>query len=194
MTTVVSLQQSGDSKGIIIILDGSSCAGKSSTALYLRDLVKDPLLHWSVDAYFHLFNKRFFSELFSINPTNGKYEGLAVNDDVRLLIQGYVAAIAAFSRSGVSVIVDAVIHSEEFYQILRETLAGLPVYYFILKAPLPILEKREGRRMIPMGIVKTHYNQVYGSYKIFDHTFDSMRLSAEKIARKITEYIHLHPR
>jgi chloramphenicol 3-O phosphotransferase len=129
--------------GQIVILNGVPRAGKSSIAAVIQETFDGVWLNLGVDLFKAATPERYQPGI-GLRPGGERpdLESLIV-----LLYRGMYDAIAAHSRLGLNVVVDAVHH--DAYSVPRgilpdcaRRLAGLPVTFVGVRCPLPIVLER----------------------------------------------------
>jgi len=165
----------------VIVLNGTSSAGKSTLAAALRDRFAEAGECWLVMSQDDFFSKipRAFVRYGTVHVGSFAHQGvsLAIVDGVLTrrvgpigarLLEAYRAAIAATARSGVNVIVDEVLVDESDWQSWCRHLEGLDVHWVGVRAALEVVEARErGRTDRVNGIARAEYDQVhrYANYR-----------------------------
>ena len=165
----------------VIMLNGTSSAGKSTLAAALQDVLTEAGECWLVMSQDDFFSKipRAFVRYgtMHVGPFADQGVSLAIVDGVLLrrvglvgerLLDAYRAAIVATARAGVNVIVDEVLVDESDWQSWCRHLDGLDVHWVGVRAALEVVERRErGRPDRVNGTARAEYDQVhrYASYR-----------------------------
>lgn len=141
--------------GQIILLNGTSSAGKSTIAKQLQAVLPQPYLHTGID---HFLAAAPWSRLFvySDSTTQTDAEGWflpfrdgALIDVPRLgpvayqLLDGMYAAFATLATAGINLIVDDVIYDPQVLEAAVSRLAALPVLFVGLHCPIEEAKRRE---------------------------------------------------
>jgi chloramphenicol 3-O phosphotransferase len=201
--------------GNIVLLNGTSSAGKTTTARALQRIMARPYLHTGIDHflsglppqcrttwigddppstdYFLLLWKggppRFVPRVAAEQPDPGlgDFAGLRIGSGGVELLAGMYRAIAALAASGVDVIVDDVLHDERVLRAAVDALGELPVLFVALRVPLAVAEQREHERgdRGPGGAA-VFYDRVH-AHGIYDLELDTSVLSPEECALQIKE-------
>ncbi|HVW99926.1 MAG TPA: hypothetical protein VHA52_05780, partial [Candidatus Babeliaceae bacterium] len=191
--------------GTIILLNGPSAAGKSTTQKKLQDLLKEPYLKMGIDRFFvGVIPERYFKGPLSDMPidNNTMMEGvsakdaqgnplfvLKIGDDGQRVISGMHHAFASYAKAGNNLIVDYILYYEEWIPELVNALKGLRVYMIGIKPSLAILEEREKLRgTSPIGHARSHYDTVHNGM-IYDLELDTSSMTADEAALKIKEFL-----
>lgn len=207
---------SSSGPGDIIILNGTSCAGKSTIAQTIQRIADRPYLSTGNDDFLPMFPLKFVGLDKSIQPailvwpepgsprTRDGYEVIveAAGDPPRFhlycgpsawrSLQGMHAAFAALARAGNSLVIADVI-SEVLLADYCAALQGLNVYFMHVDCSLDELERRE----------RSHKNRSPGGARmqfeavrtpgLFDLTLDSGRHDPETCARQVLDYVAKNP-
>ena len=187
----------------IILLNGSSSAGKTTLALKLQQLLPEPWQHIALDQFrdgmpgrYRGFNSPSESPGASglnIVPTLRDGEALT---EIRFghhgeqMLAGMRRAIAAFARAGNNVIIDDLLFEPEYLHDYAEALRGIDTWFVGVRCSLDVVNEREARRVgrFP-GTAESHFEQVHAHGVAYDLEVDtsseSPRTSAEAIVRRL---------
>lgn len=141
--------------GKIILLNGSSSAGKSTIAQAVQMVMDEPYLHTGVDHYQLAFppglvniDGRLEAEAigWEVVYTNAGLQSVRIGPVGRQLIQGMYRMIAALSGTGLNLVVDDVIWDAWILQTAVSILHPYPLYFISLDLPLAAAERREAAR------------------------------------------------
>ena len=129
--------------GTIIMLNGTTSAGKTSIISVLHKILDEPYLHAGIDAFFHMLPPRYlwgaqWGEVLDPASHAGPVG--------RMLAAGMHNSIAALARAGNHVLVDHVFLEPEWVSECAELFADIPAYLIGVRCPLAILELREQQR------------------------------------------------
>jgi chloramphenicol 3-O phosphotransferase len=192
--------------GKVIILNGPSCAGKSSIQKKFQSLMMPQLwIKLGIDNLFDtplpditLDTLPFWQSPNSIrwvqtteDKEKNKVITLYLGNEGEKVIRGMHSALAAYAKNGCNVIVDYILYNETWYDDLCAELAGIKTYWVKVNIPLKTLEEREAARgTSPKGHARSHYDTVYANIP-YDLEVDSEKESSHAIAQKIKEYFKL---
>src|SRR5687768_7742720 len=115
------------SPGTILVLSGTSSAGKTSIARELQEVLEGPWFGLGIDQFFGLIPERHWAKA-----------------DERV-VSGMFGCAATLARLGSNVIIDAVLYGPrlaECVAVLRE----LPVLFVGVRCPLEVAQRRELER------------------------------------------------
>lgn len=202
--------------GDVILLVGTSCAGKTTIAQAIQRISGKPFLSTGHDDFLPMFPLKYVGLDKSIQPkvhvwpepgsamTREGYEvivekmseppvfHLYCGPTAWRSIQGMHAAFAALARAGNNMIIADVV-SEVLLVDYCEVLQGLNVYLIHVDCPLEELERRE----------RSHPNRTVGGARVqfeavrtpgeFDFVVDSAKGDADTCAREILSFIEANP-
>jgi chloramphenicol 3-O phosphotransferase len=133
-----------------IVLNGSSCSGKSSIAAALQELWPGPLQVTGIDTFLASQSRRFFSSGgFSWIPTtvDGVPAFQVVPGPLGLgMIKAGHAYWTASARAGLDQVIDDVWLVPDQPAGLQDALVGANTVWVGVHCPLPVLEQRERER------------------------------------------------
>lgn len=185
--------------GHIIVLNGTSSAGKSTLAKALQTLLPDPYLHLGIDTMVFALPKRYLNpplwhEVFRYTwPPAGSADGLAIDAGPlgHQLIAGLHQAVAALAQTGNNVIVDHVLLDPRWVQDCAQTLGALPALFVGVYCPLAVVEQRErDRQDRTLGQARAQFAKVH-AHGMYDVTVDTSQATPEACATQILA--HLQP-
>lgn len=161
----------------VILLNGTSSAGKSSLARALQLRAGIPLLHVSLDTFTDMFLWEAITD-----PAERQRCHAAGADH-------FHRALALFAAGPFGLVVDHLILGPEWKAATRAALAGRRVHFIGVHCPLPILLERERARpdrkpgMAERQLVHVHRNQVY------DLEVDTSRATPDECADQVLAFI-----
>ncbi|MEZ4862014.1 MAG: AAA family ATPase [Caldilineaceae bacterium] len=185
--------------GHIIILNGTSSAGKSTLAKALQTLLAAPYLHIGIDTMVFALPKRYLNpplwqEVFRyIWPPAGSDDGLVIEAAPlgHQLISGLHHTVAALAQTGNNVIVDHVLLDPAWVQECATVLGGFPALFVGVYCPLAVVEQRErDRQDRTLGQARAQFAKVH-AHGIYDLTVDTAQATTEACAAQILT--HLQP-
>jgi chloramphenicol 3-O phosphotransferase len=158
----------------VIVLNGTSSAGKSTLASALQARLADGGECWIVMGL-----DEFLGRLPWAWVTYGDHVGAHADQGIEFamvdgavecrigpvveqLIVGYRGAVAAMARAGTNVIVDEVLLGERDWAAWQEELDGLDVLWVAVIADLDVVEQRERDRSDRMvGLARSQHEVVH---------------------------------
>lgn len=120
--------------GRIILLNGTSSAGKSTLAGALRAALPEPFCYYASD------------QLADAGFRTIKRDARRAGHERARFFDGFHRSIRAFAEAGNDMIVEHIVEEASWAEALRELLAPLDVFWIGVHAPLAELERREQAR------------------------------------------------
>lgn len=183
------------SQGTIILLNGTSSAGKSTIAKALQEVMDEPYLHSGPD-HFQLAHPPGMITI-TDRPDTEVDGWLALYGDDglrevrvgplgRRVIEGVYRAMAALSDAGLNVIVDSVFAEQWSLETAVSILHDYPAYFVCIDVSLAAAELREqDRGDRGPGNVRYFYDKVYGLNDVYDLRVDAGVNDPEVCAMRI---------
>jgi chloramphenicol 3-O phosphotransferase len=186
----------------IVVLNGTSSAGKSSVARALQgvaDADRVPLLWAALDHLFAMVPAAWGGGRggppsaagfrYDTEPGDGDGGDGPVSTTIRYgeagerTLRGFHRAVAALAAEAAPVVVDTIVLDAAEAEDWRRALAGHDVLVVGLTAPLDVLEERERRRGQPAGLARGHRGAV--DLWRADLVLDSSAATPVELARTI---------
>ncbi len=210
-------------QGNVVVLNGTSSAGKTSIAKALQSIMDAPYLHTGIDHFLPRVPQQFFAISDGVNPATSDYFllvypggaeratadieggetvfGLGTLTEVRIgpggikLLAGMYRGIAALAAAGLNVIVDDVIHDRRVLKAAVDALVDSRVLFVGLRLPREVAVRREqARGDRGPGGAAAFYDLVHG-HGIYDLELDTGTTSPMDCALRIKQALHDgHPR
>ncbi|SMF58722.1 chloramphenicol 3-O phosphotransferase [Tistlia consotensis] len=177
--------------GRILLLNGSSSAGKSSIAKALQEIAAEPWLHVAMDDFLDMLPAACWGHAQGVVFEPVEEAGaaaLAVRSGpvAERALTGMREAVAALARAGNDLIVDEVLLGGAAADY-RARLAGLEVRWIGVFAPLAVLEARErARGDRRLGLARWQHERVHEGVD-YDLTVGSAAATPLDCARLIKE-------
>ena len=191
--------------GQIILLEGASSTGKSSTASAIQEVFEDPYLLMGADQFLgHVMPRRYWIDEpccedglnAVVVPDRDPAEREVIWGPFgKRLWYGLNACIAALSRIGHNVVADYAFLDDDLIRNAVDEFAGLPVLICHLHCPLELSiarkAQRGGRTGDPdMVAVWRWWHRIETEQTLpHDLSFDSSKLSPEECAQLIEEHL-----
>lgn len=182
--------------GQIILLNGTSSAGKSTIAKELQTILPQPYLHTGLDHFLaatprHLY---VYTDSDAAASTPGWllpfHEGTLIAAPqlgavAYQLLDGMYAAFATLATNGINLIVDDVIYDPQVLVAAIERLAGLPVLFVGLHCPVDEAKRREIARgdRAPGGAAIFH--DLVHRHGLYDLELDTAQCTPAACAERI---------
>lgn len=190
--------------GKVVVLNGTSSAGKSSIALALRDMLDEPFLLTGIDHFLKQLPKRRSVNSDGLSPAGADGWLLVFRDGVLAelprigpggyrVLAGMYAAIAAYAMAGNHAIVDDVIYDRQVLAAAAKALHRLPAYFVGVRCALEVAEQRERERGDrATGGARVFYEAVH-AHGIYDFEVDSTVATSAECAGQIRDWLKLAP-
>ncbi len=184
--------------GRIILLNGSSSAGKTTLAITLQQLLPDPWHHIALDQFRDGLGGRYRG--LNSPPGTPGARGLNVvpiargselvtevrfGDLGKQVLRGMRRAVAAFAREGNNVIIDDLMFEPAFLFDYVKALKGFEVLFVGVRCPMDVVNAREARRpgRFP-GTATSHFDQVHRQC-VYDIEVDTGSAKPRECAQQI---------
>jgi chloramphenicol 3-O phosphotransferase len=187
---------------VIILLNGTSSAGKTSIARELQKRFSEPYLHTGIDHFFRMFPPSYLGMaapadqgFLWLPPRAGSDEGVAITVGPvgQRMIAGYHRAVAALAEVGNNLIVDEVLLDPAWLRDWVAVLAPFSVLFVGVRCPLSVVEQRERERGDrTVGQARGHFNVVH-SHGEYDLEVDTSLDDAVTCTTRIIDAISASP-
>jgi chloramphenicol 3-O phosphotransferase len=188
--------------GRVVILNGTSSAGKSTVVQAFRDLmVNECWVATGLDAFLAMFPGAWFTS--PANPGAHGAAGFAFlpdgrgaliatsGPDAERLLSGYRRSVAALAHAGNDVIVDEVMVGCNAWADWDDALTGVDALWVRVECPLEVCIQRErdrGDRLI--GLALGQHERIHNGVR-YNLVIDTAERSPEENARIIADRIGL---
>jgi chloramphenicol 3-O phosphotransferase len=184
--------------GRIILLNGSSSAGKTTLAITLQQLLPDPWHHIALDQFRDGMGGRYRGlnspdgapgarglNVVPVSRGNERVTEVRFGDLGKQVLRGMRRAIAAFAAEGNNVIIDDLMLEPAFLFDYVDTLVGFDVLFVGVRCPIDVVNAREGKRpgRFP-GTATSHFDIVH-SHCVYDIEVDTGTASPRQCAEQI---------
>tara|TARA_R110000803_G_scaffold29237_4_gene66937 strand:- start:558 stop:1115 length:558 start_codon:yes stop_codon:yes gene_type:complete len=176
-------------KGKIILLNGTSSAGKSSLARALQAVTAEPFLHVPMDAFLEMMPPQYANhpEAFHFVPLDGSAPpevAISMGPYGARVMQGMRSAMAAMARDGLNLIIDTVMLDDE-WPLFESLLAEFDLHLVGIFADIDVVERRERQRGDrDIGQARWQSGRVHKGLT-YDLTVDTSRVSPDEAATQI---------
>ncbi|WP_163880735.1 chloramphenicol phosphotransferase CPT family protein [Paenibacillus favisporus] len=176
-------------QGLIVLLNGTSSAGKTSISMELTNQKEILFHHLSIDDFYHNYNNFInnkFPDLKPVRKLDDKGIGQIIFDPI---ISMYYATIKLFSEMGLNVIVDTVIENDKWFNDYLDVLFDYPTLFVGVICSKEELARREqirGDRKI--GLAASQFDKVY-SFNEYDLEVNTEELGPTECAENILNFI-----
>jgi chloramphenicol 3-O phosphotransferase len=163
--------------GKIILVNGASSSGKSTLSRALQAKLEQPFWHYSID---HLLAANILPH------TRIKSKEFLWSDLRPQFFAGFHQSLPALAKAGNNLIVEHIVETKEWMQLLLELLAPFDVFYVGIHCPLLELERREqmrGNRRI--GEARQDFEIVH-TFGMYDLEIDSTKDLDANVAKVLS--------
>ncbi len=188
--------------GQIILLNGSSSAGKTTLAHTLQQLLDEPWHHIALDQFRDGMGGRYRGlnspqgtpgarglNVVPVDHDGERVTEVRFGDLGKQVLRGMRRAIAAFAGEGNNVIIDDLMFEPDFLFDYVEALTGLDVLFVGVRCSLEVVNAREAKRpgRFP-GTATSHFHCVH-RHCVYDIEVDTSQSSPRLCAQQIVERI-----
>lgn len=169
----------------LILLNGTSSAGKSSTIQCLQEKLSQPYLDMGLDKFLYMLPDQYMKQPLWKDVWDHTSAGELGNR----LMSGMHHSMFSMINRGNLVVADHVLIEKNWVSELADLFHNQHAYFIGIHCPLEILEQREiDRKDRTLGSAKAQYPIVH-QWTHYDLTIDSSLSSPEQSADKIIEFI-----
>lgn len=170
----------------LILLNGTTSAGKSSIVKHLQQKLQHPYLDMGLDKFLYMLPDHYLKQpLWEEVWGHATCKGQLGNR----LMRGMHNSIRTMIDGGNLVIADHVLIEKNWVSELAELFYNRPAYFIGVHCPLAIAEKRERERKDrTLGSARLQFDVVH-RWTEYDFTVDSSTMPAETAAEKIIEFL-----
>ncbi len=186
--------------GRVVLLNGSSSAGKTTLALTLQERLDGPWQHMALDHFRDGMAPRYRGlnsppgtpghaglNVVPIDLDGERVTAIRFGEVGRRVLRGMHLAVAAFARAGNDVIVDDLIWDDEVMRHYVHALSDLDVLMVGVMCPRETVEAREAQRpgRFP-GTAVSHFKQIH-AHCLYDIEIDTGQLRPHECAERVIE-------
>ena len=169
----------------LILLNGTSSAGKSSIIKCLQEKLQQPYLDMGLDKFLYMLPSQYMKQPLWKEVWDHTHAG----DLGNRLMSGMHYSLRSMLDRGNLIIADHVLIEKNWVSELAELFHDQPAYFIGIHCPLEILEQREiDRKDRTLGSAKVQYPIVH-KYAQYDLSMDSSVMTPEKCADLIVEFL-----
>lgn len=182
--------------GRVVVLNGTSSAGKSTLASGLQDRWPGPLLDAGLDRHLAMLPRRYmnqaWSEVFGYEyDEHGSILRVVPGPVSHRLVVGLHRAAAAHALAGFDVVVDHVLLLPRWVRDLRTAMTGLDVTMVGVRCGEPVLSQREAaRRNRTLGQAAAQLHDVH-AHLAYDLEVDTAALDPPRAADQVMRGLQL---
>ncbi len=173
-------------KGTIIILNGTSSAGKTSLVHELQKIMPEPFLEAGIDIFLCMLPRRYFHQ-----PLWDEVLGKA-NQSGKMgheLVIGMYQTALTLSNMGMNILMDHVLIEPEWIKKCAETFQDSPAYLIGVRCPIDIVEQREATRQERTPGQARKQIEIIHDHLVYDFEVDTSRHTIESGAKAIKAFL-----
>jgi chloramphenicol 3-O phosphotransferase len=184
--------------GRIILLNGSSSAGKTTLAVTLQQLLRDPWHHIALDQFRDGMGGRYRGlnsppgtpgarglNVVPVSHGNDRVTEVRFGDLGKQVLRGMRRAIAAFAAEGNNVIIDDLMFEPGFLFDYLNALAGFEVLFVGVRCPIDVVNAREAKRPGRFPGTATSHFEVVHQHCVYDIEVDTGTATPRQCAEQI---------
>lgn len=184
----------------ILLLIGTSSAGKSTLAKQLQAIFSEHYLLLGIDDIFRMVSPRWGGGLAGPLSHQGfRYEHVPSTNTVsirygavgRAILDGMHQAVASFAQTGSNIIVDEMLSDRDILRAWAHALAAYRTYLIKVQASLVKLDQREVGRKNPRGLARGHY--AANDIPYYDWLVDTTSTKATDAAQELAVWLATNP-
>ncbi len=187
------------SGGRLVILNGTSSAGKTTLGRAVQDLDEAPWILTGVDHYWSRLPRRYlddeagnpdgFRSIYDGEGEARRTVGFVVGPTFRRLMYGLHRAVAALVGSGNHVLVDYLPFDDDLARVAVSVWADLGSMLVAVRPPLAVAERWERERGDrDLGQARVMFEQAY-AFGRFDLTIDPSTTSPREGAERLLAHL-----
>ena len=190
---------SGDDRGRIIVINGTSSSGKTTLVRAVQAAMPDLWLEMGIDRFAYALPGRVNGQpswplLFAYVRPDGRSDGPFTIETTALgqrFIAGMHATAAALAESGLNVIVDHVILEPGWVAEMRRLWASFDVLFVGVRCPLDVvLERERDREDRTIGQAEAQFDVVH-RWTTYDVEVDTSILTPADATSRIVDALGL---
>lgn len=185
--------------GKIIILNGTSCSGKTTLAHALQNALSEPYYALSIDDFQNGFPAGTIQFGDGIDPAevpgwlavvaDGRLVDLRMGPQGLRFLEGLYASLAAFAAAGNNIIFEDVFYDERALKAALKALQGLPVLLVGVFVPLEVARQREEARGTALpGGAEVYFERVH-AHELYDLEVDTAMATPDECALAIRDFL-----
>jgi len=188
---------------LVIFLNGTSSAGKTSIAKVLQELYPTPLLHTGIDTLYDMLPAKSVGDMpsaalgYRYIMRNGVLDHIEVGAYAERLLSCTVPMAGVLLQHRNDLVIDEILFAGEerlFLYQYADLFAGVRAYFIKVDCPLEILEAREAQRPDRhRGVARAQYGHVHNHPYAYDYTVNSGVDNPAVCAAKIVAYVSKTP-
>ena len=191
-------------RGRVILLNGTSSAGKTTLARAIQEVSPAPYLYTGIDSQFVMVPAKWGGGRggplsaegfrYNVSQLDGHPVVSIIAGPVGLsMLRAMHRATAVLSAEGHNVVIDEMLLAPDLLTSWRDALRGTDVLFAAVNCPLPILEERERHRGQPHGLARGHLRTVHAHGCSYDMQIDTSTAQANELAGEVLTRLEQGP-
>lgn len=183
----------------IVLLNGTSSAGKTTLAKALQSSFDVPYLIAGLDQYLHMLpdhyiNPPLWSEIYHYGHEGDAIISVETGPLGEQLIRAMHRSVAALANAGFNVILDHTILDGSWIDDMVRLYADHTVYFVGVHCPLDVLEQRERQRHDhTTGQARAQFDVVHTGHT-YDTEVDTSMGTPDAIMHQVKAFMLTHPK
>ena len=172
-------------QGIIVLLNGTSSAGKTSISNELINQNEIPFHYSSIDNFIKEFNDKFLDVEIKREVDQQTIAQIMFDP----LISVYYSTIKLFSENGLNVIVDTVIDNDKRFNECLDKFFDQPTLFIgVICSKEELMRREQARGDREIGLANSQFDKVY-CFNEYDLEVNTEELNPVECAEKILGFI-----
>lgn len=176
-------------QGLIVLMNGTSSAGKTSISTELINQNEILFHHLSVDDFFNNFNEFVDHKFPNLEPTRVVDNHVVAEIILDPINSVYYSTVKLFSEMGLNVIVDTVIDNDKRFNECLDVFYNQPTLFIgVLCSREELIRREQARGDRERGLAESQFDKVY-SFNEYDIEVNTEDLNPSECAEKILSFI-----
>lgn len=169
---------------MIIYLNGTSSAGKSTLACELQKQLDLPVFYFSIDTLLYSLPPQIIKSIEGKQPHTAQVDWAAI-------FQGYFDCVAALQKAGNTVIADCPVYNEPIFSFYQNSLKSIDnKFVFGVICSLDVLKERElQRKDRVIGLAEKQFEGIH-KYLTYNLSMDSSAYEASAMAKELIKSLN----
>ncbi len=182
----------------IVVLNGTSSAGKTTVAKALQRQLDEPYVLAGIDQAVFMLPPQYlvpplWGRVFEYEYAGGELTAIRPGPLGHDLMAALHRAVGAYAEAGLHVIVDHVLLDRRWLDDMAALYAEHRVWFVGVRCPLAVVEERErARRDRTIGQVRAQFDMVHAGCR-YDFEIDTSLHTPEDCARLIVAHMQATP-
>lgn len=176
-------------QGLIVLMNGTSSAGKTSISHELINQKEILFHHLSIDDFFHNFNEFIDKKFPDIEPTREVDDHVVAQIIFDPIVSMFYSTVKLFSEMGLNVIVDTVIEHDKWFNECLDVFSDQPTLFIgVICSKEELIRREQIRGDRQIGLASSQFDKVY-CFNEYDLEVNTEELNPIECAEKILSFI-----